>query len=164
MPPIHFDLSEKVPAASLFHAKDVVDAPPGGPCSPAVLRCLAALSDAVRENAAADHPGDVYDGALLGDEDGGGGAIKEEEEEEEEEHATAVFARGGFGGGGGAGGANSSILSSHLASKMNGNGDGNIGSSGGRVVGGIVVHHDVDGSMTAPDSSTLSIGPGRFVS
>ncbi|CAN0371958.1 unnamed protein product, partial [Ectocarpus sp. 8 AP-2014] len=32
-----------VPATSLFHAKDLVDGAPGGPCSPAVLKCIAAL-------------------------------------------------------------------------------------------------------------------------
>jgi len=140
-----------VPAASLFHAKDVVDAPPGGPCSPAVLNCLAALSDAVRRNAATDPSGDAYDGPLLGDEDIGGGTIKEEEGEED---AAAVVAGRRFGGGGGAGGSGRGSAR-----------DGDEFCGSGRVVGSMVAHHDVDGleTMTTPDSSTLSVGPSRFL-
>ena len=56
--------------------------PSSGPCSPAVLKCLSALSDAVRRNACTDPPGDFYDGPLLGEGgrrgvkvEGGGGGV-----------------------------------------------------------------------------------------
>lgn len=78
----------QVAESSLFNPKDLVDAPASGRCSPAVLKCLAALSEAVRSNAATDPPGTSYDGPLLGD--AGRGAANASREEEEEEPAAAV--------------------------------------------------------------------------
>lgn len=46
-----------------------MNASSSGPCASSVLRCLAALSEAVRENnsnASVVNPGEFYDGPLLG--------------------------------------------------------------------------------------------------
>lgn len=67
--PLSAPCTPQVPETSLFHPKDLVDAPSHGRCSPAVLACVAALSEAVRKNAFTDAPGDFYDGPLLGDQD-----------------------------------------------------------------------------------------------
>ncbi|CAB1115626.1 unnamed protein product [Ectocarpus sp. CCAP 1310/34] len=89
-----------VPATSLFHAKDLVDGPPGGPCSPAVLKCLSALSDAARRNASIDPPGTAYDGPLLGD----GESDYDAKTTEENGSAGGLTASAGGSGGGGGGG------------------------------------------------------------
>lgn len=89
---------QKVPATSLFHAKDLVDGAPGCACSRAVLKCLAALSDAARRNASTDPPGTAYEGPLLGDEESDYHA-KTAEENGSAGGLTA--AAGGSGGGGG---------------------------------------------------------------
>lgn len=57
----------QVSEETLFHPKDLVDAPSNGPCARSVLRCLAALSEAVRKHANTDPPGTFYTGPLLGD-------------------------------------------------------------------------------------------------
>lgn len=59
--------TRKVPEKYLFHPKDHVTTPASGPVSPAVLRCISALSEAVRKNACTEKPGDFYDGPLLGE-------------------------------------------------------------------------------------------------
>lgn len=124
---------------SLFHAKDLVDAVPGGPCSPAVLSCIAALSDAVRRNAATDPAGDVYDGPLLGDEAGEElrpAKIKEEDDEGDGSVMSGFASKGSSSGGGGGS-------------------DGNRSSGGS---GDAMRHELEEEESTSPDSSTLSVG------
>lgn len=49
-----------------------MDAPPEGPCPRSVLRCFAALDDAVSKNASLDPETTRYKGPLLGDGEGDG--------------------------------------------------------------------------------------------
>lgn len=96
----------KVPSTSLFNPKDLVDGPHGGDCSPAVLKCLAALSDAVRKNAALDPPGDAYNGPLLGDKEGDYDPAVMNNNRSYQEVAAKFGADDAPAGGGGGGGGN----------------------------------------------------------
>ena len=57
----------KVPEHCLLHPKDLVGDHSSGRCSPAVMKCLTALSDAVCKNAEADRflPANAHHGPLL---------------------------------------------------------------------------------------------------
>lgn len=166
-----FSLPKKqVPATSLFHAKDLVDgAGPGGPCSPAVLKCLAALSDAARRNASTDPPGTAYEGPLLGDEESPSGYHAKARTEENGSAGGLTAAAGGSGGGGGSiaggGGGGGRRVFWRLSSKGSSS-SGWTGSDLDRGRGAAASGKFRDGFVEempppSPGSSAISVGRAR---